>query len=272
MGFLAENFMKTIIQLERAIKNIDYYVSQFSRNVKNNLLFVHPVLSGNGFYHQLLHYLDLRYEETQTAITGIFRYEEIKNYKHIPDELFLTNLELNWANKVVFPFQIKSLLSHFNQIRTYGNADIFYCIDFNFYELPTGHKYKKYFNKKVIDIIEENIINSDVVFVYNAELKKYIENRFDSYLKEGGKYHKKDINIDVRFMPFFADTVLTLENIDYESETICVANNYVDNITSENNTQNTEKDDIKKDIEKAYEKQKSKHMKHKRKKHKTVIS
>lgn len=222
------------------------------------------MLSGKNLYQMILPYLKL---PVFTAMNTLKRYEtaDIALF-NIPIKPFLANSEITWANRIVFPFSAQNLVPHFENIRNLNpGAKIIFNIDFCFWELPDYHIYKSIFTPEVIETIEQNIINSDIIFVYNIEFQKYIYEKFTGYVAEGGKYCNQKIKFKLHFIPFMADSELMFENVDYEAEKPVFAKKSNENMTDPPKEINKQTEGIKEKITIASDKVKKKRAYNKKK-------
>jgi hypothetical protein len=212
--------MKPIRDLEKALNNPDYYADQFneSGHIKN-ILFVSPQIKGKHVYKFLLPYYSMRTANVETAITSVEKFDEEQLFTNPKSVLFPK--QVLWADFIVFPFMINKLGGAENSVyqelkKINPNVKIVYHVDFNFYTLPKLHPYKKYFNKKVVSNIEDNIYFSDLCLTSNLEFNKFLIQVIEKLAVE--KYKDIPPQLKVGSIPILFDTDILLMNVDYDPE------------------------------------------------------
>lgn len=212
--------MKKIIDLKEKIKNEEYLQKQFSNDEGlKNILFISPQLTGNHFYKYLIPYFNL-FESgaANTALTGLIDYNPTKRFTD--HETPLSSQQIVWADVIVFPFTLQSIVELVETIREI-NPDIIICynLDYNFYEIQKSHPhYEDYKDKKVIETIEHNILYAaDTCLTSNSQFTIYLKEKF-AELKTT-KYKKIDITTEIVTIPILTDTNLIYEDLEWESKT-----------------------------------------------------
>ncbi len=214
--------MKKIIDLKEKIKKEEYLQSQFDDDEDykglKNILFISPQLTGNHFYKYLIPYFNL-FESgaANTAITGLINYNPTQRFTD--HETPLTSQQIIWADLIVFPFTLQSIVELVEEIRDLNpEVTICYNLDYNFYEIPKSHPhYEDYEDKKVIETIEHNILYAaDTCLTTNSQFTEYLKHKFGELKKT--KYKKIDITTDIITIPILTDTNLIYENLEWESK------------------------------------------------------
>lgn len=219
--------MKKVRDLAWALTNVemsdlkkDFYKSQFtSFGNDKNILFVNPQLSGKELYKTFLPYYGLYNSNVFTALTGVSKY----NPKEVLVELDvpLNSQQIVWADFIVLPFTTQNLT--FGETNLYDaikrineQCQIVFCVDFNYYELSDLHPYKEIFTDKAIRNVEDNIWHSDMCLVTNMVFREYLLDK----LKQLYSGRLKDVptSATLACMPFFINSQIMLENIEYETE------------------------------------------------------
>lgn len=210
--------MKAILDLTKAIKNNEFYNNQYKiHGLKKNILFVNPQLSGKQLYKYIIPYFNLYNDEVVTSITGVDKFNKDNHLLTDPQDWNLQEREIAWADFIVFPFTTQSLKPIYDFIRQIDQrigvyTEIIFNIDFNYYELSDLHPFKKHFTNEIIDIIEQNVINSDIMVVTNALLQEYMIDKFQTLYYE--KYSDSETFFQIVCMPMICDNEIMLENIN----------------------------------------------------------
>ena len=210
--------MKPILDLTKALLDKEYLNSQCDEFGKDkNILFLNPQLSGKYLYKSILPYFCMYNETIFTAMTGITKYDPIKQLEEL--DVSLNSSQIMWADFIVIPFTTESLTEGetnlYQAIRDINDeCKIVFSIDFNFYELSETHPYKKIFTKTAIDITENNIWFSDVCLISNIAFRTYLIDKLKLLFES--KYKDKPSSVSIACMPFIIDSEIVLANIDYD--------------------------------------------------------
>ena len=212
--------MKAVLDLTKAIKNKGYYDDQFKGSgTEKNILFVSPQLTSKHLYKFILPFFSFYNKKINTAITDLSKYNPFEQIVTLNSNL--TNVEIQWANYIVFPFTTMDLTKEYglyDAIREVNpNCKIVFFVDFNYYELPQSHPHKELFTfENIINNVEMNILMSDLCLVSNLQLKGYLHQKFNTLAQT--KY-KNIEHIPVMFnaIPYLIDHEIVLQNVEFES-------------------------------------------------------
>lgn len=210
--------MKSIIELNRAILDDEFYESQFEEyGTDKNILFLNPQLSGKQLYKSILPFFYLHSENTYVAITNINKYDPIKQLTDI--QINISAKEIMWADFIVIPFTAVDLSrgadSLYTMIRQINSkCKIAYCLDVNFYELPKKHPFASHINSDAVANIESNIWNADICIVNNLAFRDYLMQKLNQLLETTYKGIRTTVSITC--IPFLIDSKIVTENVDYD--------------------------------------------------------
>lgn len=209
--------MKPILDLTKAIGDVNYFLGQFTKlGTDKNILFINPQLSGKCLYKMILPFFSMYNEKVATAISGLMRYD-YEGQLLGGDEVILTDEMIEWSDFIVFPFTTQPLVAeYYERIRKVNqDSKIVFLVDFNFYELPDLHPYKKVFDEPtVMSAVEDNIWFSDICLTSNAEFTAYLLEKFKELQKI--KYYDTYSNLVMACMPYMIDTEIALKNIEFD--------------------------------------------------------
>lgn len=167
--------MKTITNIFRSISDTELYKSQFTNdNSLPNILMVNPMLNQQEFYQMIFPGLVLNTAGiADVAFTSISKFEPQKT---TPSQI--TEMEVVWANSIVFPFTVLDIQLEICQCRDINPAaKIIYFIDCEFW----NHGFSRTIgtisgqqNKILAEInknVFHNLIQCDRVVVHSDSLK-----------------------------------------------------------------------------------------------------
>jgi len=213
--------MKQISDVIKALNNDDFYREQFEDFAENkNILFMSPQLSGKQLYKIFLPFCGMYNTDNLTALTSVEKYNPREQLTNINLPIKSKD-EILWADYVVIPFTAQSLTNGeydlYDSIRAINiNCKIVFCIDFNFYELSDTHPYKDIFTEEAILRVEDNMWHSDMCLVSNMAFRKYLLDKL-TYLRDN-RMNGIHTETGVTCMPYFIDTEILLENVDYSPQ------------------------------------------------------
>lgn len=214
--------MKSIIELARAMSDPYVHSNQFTNPQNNgtkNILFVNPQLSGKHLYKAFLPFFTLVNNDVKTSVQHISKFDP-KGQLLGGAEVDLSAEMILWAHYIVFPFTTQPLVSDvYYQIRELNPAaKIVYQIDFNFYELSTKHPYYYIFNDELtLSAVEDNFYFCDLILVSNMQFREYLTEKFKQLTTT--KYNCTYTKVMCSCQPFFIDTKIILDNVDYNPAT-----------------------------------------------------
>lgn len=215
--------MKSIIELNRAITNANFYFSQFNDSGDNkNILFINPQLNGKQLYKTIIPYFSMYDTENYTAINDLCQYSETNHLIELGN-LDISEDEILWSDFIVFPFTTQSLYSPLTEQNIYvdikkinPHCKIVFSVDFNFFEMTESHPFFNIFSEEEnYKSVLENIVFSDIIMVSNVEFQKYLSNRISNIIKES--YEEYDLNPTISCIPILFDSEIILQNIDYDA-------------------------------------------------------
>jgi glycosyltransferase involved in cell wall biosynthesis len=211
--------MKSVLDLTKAITDGQFYKEQFENNGnEKNILFLEPQLTSKHLYKFILPYFCFYDDKVYTAITGLGKYDPYRQIVGI--EANLNEKEILWADYIVIPFTTMDLSKEYgiySAIREVNpDCKIVFFVDFNFYELSQEHPHKELFSfQNIVDIVEKNILFSDLCLTNNIQLRGYLIKKFTQLVES--KYVGVE-NIDVNFgtIPYLIDEQIVLQNVEFE--------------------------------------------------------
>jgi len=226
--------MKLILDITKALRVEKFYKEQFDKfadskevniNGKNviiegrNLLFMNPQLSGKNLYKTFLPYYHLFSEYFFTAFSSISKYNPKEQLQSL--KVRIDTVQLTWADYVVIPFTTDNLTSEENNlyesIRNINQqCKIVFMVDFNYYELSDLHPYRKIFNDRAINQVEENIWFCDICLVSNMVFMNYLRDELTKI--SSGSMKNIPTKAKIACIPFYADSKLLLANVDYNPQ------------------------------------------------------
>ena len=210
--------MKEVLSLTRAITDADFYSDMFEKwGEEKNILFVSPQLSGRHLYKSILPFFCLSSQNVATAITSLKRYDYKKQL--LDFQIDLNDEMVDWADIIVFPFTTQPLSEEiYTRIREIKpEAKIFFCVDFNFYELSKNHPFSEIFSdENIINDVESNMYFSDMVLVTNLQLLNYIVDKIQK-LQET-KFKNVEGFMSICGLPLFFDNKIILKNVDFDTQ------------------------------------------------------
>ena len=211
--------MKAVLDLTKAIKDKEYYATQFvGGGTDKNILFVSPQLTSKHLYKFILPFFSFYTDEIHPAITDLSKFNPFEQIVNLSTTLSQT--EIIWANFIVFPFTTQDLAKQYGLYEAIREvnpmAKIVFCVDFNYYEIPKEHPYKDLFEHNAIkEQVERNILKADLVLVTNIQLHGYLLQKFQGFIKD--KYLNVSTKVTFGCVPYLIDEQIVFQNIEFES-------------------------------------------------------
>lgn len=210
--------MKLISDLNIAINKQSFYEDQFKGLAKKHILFMTCQLSKKDLYTKILPFINMYdVNDTITALIGINKYNPEDQLTEI--DLFFNNItDIMWADVIVIPFTTKPLKPFYDKVREVNpGVKIVFWVDFNYYELPPTHPYKKIFTTEAIETVEDNIWMADMCKVSSVALHRYLSHKLAN---EVAKNRLKNVpsTVEIQCQPILIDINSFLENVDYDPQ------------------------------------------------------
>ena len=116
-----------------------------------------------------------------TAITSLGKYNPFEQIVGLGEGV-LYNYQITWADFIVFPFTTDDLSKDnywYQAIREIKpSCKIVFSVDYDFYNLPDGHKMKELFSHpQMVKNVEKNMLFADLVFTTNYHLSEFLVHR-----------------------------------------------------------------------------------------------